>query len=87
MTEYEVEMALAGGVNLSYWNPGSEYKAQIKDILNDIGALEKAVKVNNNFIDRLVSGFSLNEDLKTAIKEARQEYSETKNIQVIKKGH
>ncbi|MBO5531168.1 MAG: aminotransferase class I/II-fold pyridoxal phosphate-dependent enzyme [Fibrobacter sp.] len=33
MTEYEVEMALAGGVNLSYWNPGSEYKAQIKDIL------------------------------------------------------
>ena len=60
---------------------------QIKDILNDIGALEKAVKVNNNFIDRLVSGFSLNEDLKTAIKEARQEYSETKNIQVIKKGH
>lgn len=33
MTEYEIEMALAGGVNLSYWNPGSEYKAQIKDIL------------------------------------------------------
>lgn len=33
MTEYEIEMALVGGVNLSYWNPGSEYKAQIKDIL------------------------------------------------------
>lgn len=33
MTEYEVEKTLAGGVYLSYWNPGSEYKAQIKDIL------------------------------------------------------
>ena len=60
---------------------------QIKDILDDIGALEKAVKVNNGFIDRLVSGFSLNEELKNTIKEARQEYSETKSIQVIKKGH
>lgn len=58
--------------------------AQIKDILDEIGALNKAVRLNNNFIDRLISSNSLDEDTKLRLREARQDFSETRNIQVIK---
>lgn len=57
---------------------------QIKDILDEIGALNKAVKLNTGFIDRLVNGLSLDEDKRNAIKDARQELSETRNVQIIK---
>lgn len=57
---------------------------QIKDILEEIGALEKAVKLNTGFIDRLVGGLSLEEEKRNIIKSARQELSETRNIQIIK---
>lgn len=57
---------------------------QIKDILEEIGALPKAVKLNTGFIDRLVGGLSLEEEKRNTIKEARQELSETRNIQIIK---
>ena len=57
---------------------------QIKDILEEIGALQKAVKLNTGFIDRLVGGLSLDEEKRNTIKDARQELSETRNIQIIK---
>jgi len=57
---------------------------KIKDILQEIGALEKAVKLNTGFIDRLVGGLSLDEEKRNIIKDARQEISETRNIQIIK---
>ncbi len=57
---------------------------QIKDILEEVGALEKAVKLNTGFIDRLVGGLSLDEEKRLIIKDARQELSETRNIQIIK---
>ncbi len=57
---------------------------EIQDILIEIGALKKAVKLNNSFIDRLVSGLSLNEELKDKIKNARNELSETRNVQISK---
>ena len=57
---------------------------KIKDILQEIGALEKAVKLNTGFIDRLVGGLSLDEEKRNIIKDARQEISETRNIQVVK---
>lgn len=57
---------------------------QIKDTLEEIGALEKAVKLNTGFIDRLVGGLSLDEEKRNLIKSARQELSETKNIQILK---
>lgn len=57
---------------------------QIKDILEEVGALEKAVKLNTGFIDRLVGGLSLDEEKRNKIKDARQELSETRNIQIIK---
>jgi len=57
---------------------------EIKDILTEIGAFDKAVKLNTGFIDRLVCGHSLDESTKDMIKNARQEIIETKNIQIIK---
>ena len=57
---------------------------EIKPVLEDVGALEKAVKLNNGFIDRLCNGLSLSEEYKQIIRDARQEVSETRNIQVIK---
>jgi hypothetical protein len=57
---------------------------QIKDTLEEIGALEKAVKLNTGFIDRLIRGLSLDEEKRNLIRDARQELSETRNIQIIK---
>ena len=59
---------------------------KIKDILDEIGALKKAIKLNNAFVDRLVAGHALEDDKREIVKEARQEIIETKNIQVIKVG-
>ena len=56
----------------------------IKEILEDIGALEKAVKLNNGFIDRLCNGMSLPEEYRSVIKDARQNITESRNLQVIK---
>ena len=56
----------------------------IKPVLEEIGALEKAVKLNTGFIDRLVNGRSLDDEKREIIKNARQELTETRNIQVIK---
>jgi len=58
----------------------------VKDVLEDIGALDKAVKLNNGFIDRLCNGLSLSEEYKQIIRDARQELSETRNIQILKPG-
>ena len=58
----------------------------VKDVLEQIGALDKAVKLNNGFIDRLCNGLSLSEEYKQIIRDARQELSETRNIQVIRPG-
>ncbi len=57
---------------------------EIKDTLDEIGALNKAVKLNHSFVDRLVAGYSLNEELKDKIKNARKELSETRNVQILK---
>ncbi len=57
---------------------------QIKDILDEIGALPKAVRLNNAFIDRLVGGASLDSDIKDKIKAARCEITENKTFNVVK---
>lgn len=59
---------------------------QIKDVLEEVGAFEKAVKLNTGFVDRLVGGYRLDENKREIIKEARQEMTETRNIQIIKAG-
>lgn len=58
--------------------------AEIKDILIEIGAFDKAFKLNNGFIDRLVCGHSIDEEKRDVIKNARQEITETRNIQIIR---
>ncbi len=57
---------------------------QIKDILDEIGALPKAVKLNNAFVDRLVGGKSLDEETRNKIKLARCEITENKVCSIIK---
>ena len=59
---------------------------QIKDVLEEVGAFDKAVKLNTGFIDRLVGGCRLDEEKRELIKDARQEITETRNIQIIKAG-
>lgn len=59
---------------------------QIKDVLEEVGAFEKAVKLNTGFVDRLVGGYSLDEGKREIIREARQELTETRNIQIIRAG-
>ena len=58
--------------------------ADIKDVLEQCGALEKAVKLNTGFVDRLVCGHSLDEEKREIIKNARQEITETRNVQIIR---
>ena len=57
---------------------------QIKDILDDIGVLKKAVKLNNGFVDRLVGGHSLDDEVRNKIKEARQDLTEVRSVQIVK---
>lgn len=59
---------------------------QIKEVLEEVGAFDKAIKLNTGFVDRLVGGSSLDEEKREIIKEARQELTETRNIQIIKAG-
>ena len=60
---------------------------EIKDVLEELGALDKAVKLNTGFIDRLCNGLSLSDESRKKIREARRELSETRNLQVLKSGH
>jgi hypothetical protein len=57
---------------------------EIKDVLEEIGALHKAVKLNNNFVDRLVSSNSISQENREKLAAARQMMSETRNIHVLK---
>ena len=61
--------------------------SEIKDVLEELGALDKAVKLNTGFIDRLCNGLSLSDESRKKIREARRELSETRNLQVLKPGH
>ena len=57
---------------------------QVKDALNEIGVLEKAVRLNNVFIDKLVLSSTVDDEIKDRIKSARCEISENKVFNVIK---
>jgi len=59
---------------------------QIKDVLEEVGALDKAVKINTGFVDRLVGTGRLDEEKREIIRDARHELTETRNVQVIKAG-
>ena len=56
----------------------------VKPVLEEIGALNKAARINTGFIDRLVNGHALDDDKKEIILNARTELTETRNVQIIK---
>lgn len=58
--------------------------SEIKDVLEELGAFEKAVKVNNGFIDRLCNGMSLSDENRKILLDARKTLSETRNLQILK---
>ncbi len=58
--------------------------SEIKGLLDELGVLEKAVKINNGFIDRFVNSKGIDEEVREKIQNARYEISETKNIQIVK---
>ncbi|MGN0017826.1 MAG: PolC-type DNA polymerase III [Candidatus Gastranaerophilaceae bacterium] len=58
----------------------------VKELLEEVGALNKAVKLNCGFVDRLCNGMSLDECKREAIKAMRKEISENRNVQIIKAG-
>ncbi len=57
---------------------------EIKDVLEEIGALHKAVKLNNNFVDRLMTAGSVSKENKEKLAAARQMLSETRNVHISK---
>ena len=57
---------------------------EIKEVLDEIGALPKAVRLNNNFVDRLIASGSISKENKEKLAAARQMLSETRNIHIIK---
>lgn len=58
--------------------------SEIKGVLEELGAFEKAVKVNNGFIDRLCNGLSLSDENRKILRDARKTISETRNLQILK---
>ena len=61
--------------------------SDIRSVLEEVGAFDKAVKLNNGFVDRLCNGFSLSEENKQIIKDARREISESRTLHIIKPNH
>ena len=58
--------------------------AEIKEVLDELGAFENTVKLNTGFIDRLLCRHSIDDEKREIIKNARQELTETRNIQIIR---
>ncbi len=57
---------------------------KVRDVLIEVGALSKAIKLNNGFLDRLANGHGLTDEQKDILCSARMEVSENRNIQVVK---
>ncbi len=57
---------------------------KVRDVLIEVGALSKAIKLNNGFLDRLANGHGLTDEQKDVLCSARMEVSENRNIQVVK---
>lgn len=57
---------------------------EIKDVLEEIGALHKAVRLNNNFVDRLITSNSISQENRDKLAAARQMLSETRSVHIAK---
>lgn len=56
----------------------------IRPVLEKIGAMHKALKINTGFVDRLANGSSLDDEMRDILRNARQGLSETRNVQILK---
>lgn len=57
---------------------------KVKDVLEEIGSLEKVVRLNCGLLDRILYSNSLTDEQKEKIREARCEIFENKNIHIQK---
>ena len=57
---------------------------KLKAVLEDIGAYEKAVKLNSGLIDRMINGTSIEEDIKEKLVNARTCMGESRTVVVQK---
>ncbi len=60
---------------------------KIRPCIDDIAGISKAVKLNTGLIDRMISGKSLENEVKEKLKEARTGFSENRTVNVIKPQH
>jgi len=57
---------------------------QLRDVLEEMGAFERAVKLNNGLIDRMIDGTSLDEAFKQRLSLARTQMTESKSVSIQK---
>jgi len=57
---------------------------QLRSVLEEIGAFDRAVKLNNGLIDRMIDGTSLDESIKQKLSLARTKMTETRSVNIIK---
>jgi DNA polymerase III epsilon subunit family exonuclease len=57
---------------------------KVKAPLEEIGALEKAIKLNTGLLDRMIGGLSLSDELKDQLREGRLSMSENRSVAIIK---
>ncbi len=57
---------------------------KIKDILEEIGAFERVIKINNGLVDRMINGTSLEEPVKEKLSRTRTQLTETKFVTILK---
>lgn len=60
---------------------------KIRPCIDDIAGISKIVKVNSGLLDRMISGKTLEKEVKEKLKEARTGYSENRTVNVLKPQH
>ncbi|MEI7473488.1 MAG: 3'-5' exonuclease [bacterium] len=57
---------------------------KIKDVLDELGIYEKAVKLNGNYVDRVIRGSMFDEEQKEKLSLTRTAMCETKSVSIVK---
>lgn len=56
----------------------------IKDTLEELGSLQKVIKVNGGLLDRMIYSSSIDEDARAKIRSARMQVTQNKNVNIQK---
>jgi len=77
--------ATTGEVLTSYSKPSYNYDTErLKDIILELGVHERAFRLNNGFVDRLINDSSTDNELRHRLMECRTHMSESRNVTVQK---